>query len=114
QLAVAGGAVVHGMAGEPLRPFADRHGIPVAETQAGKGAVAWDLPLQVGAIGVTGSPAANAIAAEADVVLAVGTRLQDFTTGSHSLFKQARLVCLNVNVFDTPKGRGFELVAAAD
>ena len=113
-LLIAGGGVLYGMASEALRAFADRHGIPVAETQAGKGAVAWDHPLQLGAIGVTGSPAANAIAAEADVVLAVGTRLQDFTTGSHSLFKQARLVCLNVNVFDTLKWRGVELVADAD
>ncbi len=63
--------------------------MPVAETQAGKGALAWDHPLQQGAIGVTGSPAANALAHEADVVLAIGTRLQDFTTGSHTLATQA-------------------------
>ncbi len=70
----------------------------------------WDHPLQAGAIGVTGSPAANALAAEADVVLAVGTRLSDFTTGSHSLFAQARLVNLNVNAFDARKWRGVELI----
>ncbi len=74
------------LAGDALRAFADTHGVPVAETQAGKGALPWDHPLQLGAIGVTGSPAANALARDADVVLAVGTRLQDFTTGSHSLF----------------------------
>ncbi len=72
------------------------HGVPVAETQAGKSALAWDHPLQAGAIGVTGSPAANELARDADCVLAVGTRLQDFTTGSHSLFAQARLVGINV------------------
>ena len=89
-----------------LRAFAEAHGVPVAETQAGKGALPWDHPLQQGAIGVTGSPAANALAADADVVLAVGTRLSDFTTGSHSLFGQARLVNLNVNAFDARKWRG--------
>src|ERR1700740_1032077 len=74
----------------PMRRCADRHGAPVGETQAGKGALAWDHPLQVGAIGVTGSPAANALASDADLVLAVGTRLQDFTTGSNSLFARTR------------------------
>ena len=112
-LLVAGGGVLYGLAGSALRAFAERHGVPVAETQAGKGALAWDHPLQLGAIGVTGSPAANALAAEADVVLAVGTRLQDFTTGSHSLFAQARLVNLNVGAFDAGKWRGVELVADA-
>ncbi|KAB8041921.1 3D-(3,5/4)-trihydroxycyclohexane-1,2-dione acylhydrolase (decyclizing), partial [Janthinobacterium rivuli] len=85
-LIVAGGGVLYGKAGAALRAFAERHGIPVAETQAGKSSLPWDHPLQLGAIGVTGSPAANALAAQADVVLAVGTRLQDFTTGSNSLF----------------------------
>ncbi|MEO8755498.1 MAG: 3D-(3,5/4)-trihydroxycyclohexane-1,2-dione acylhydrolase (decyclizing), partial [Casimicrobiaceae bacterium] len=112
-LLVAGGGVLYGLAADALRAFAEAHGIPVAETQAGKGALPWDHPLQLGAIGVTGSPAANALAAEADVVLAVGTRLSDFTTGSHSLFAQARLVNLNVNAFDARKWRGVELVADA-
>ena len=74
---------------EALARFADAHGVPVAETQAGKGALPWDHPLQAGAIGVTGATAANALARDADVVLAVGTRLQDFTTGSHALFESA-------------------------
>jgi len=112
-LLVAGGGVLYGLAADALRVFADAHGIPVAETQAGKGALPWDHPLQQGAIGVTGSPAANALAAEADVVLAVGTRLSDFTTGSHSLFAQARLVNLNVNAFDARKWRGVEVVGDA-
>jgi 3D-(3,5/4)-trihydroxycyclohexane-1,2-dione acylhydrolase (decyclizing) len=112
-LIIAGGGVLYGLAADALRTFAEKHGVPVAETQAGKGSLPWDHPLQQGAIGVTGSPAANALAAQADVVLAVGTRLQDFTTGSHSLFGQANLVGLNVNVFDALKWRGIGLVADA-
>ncbi|MCC7326456.1 MAG: 3D-(3,5/4)-trihydroxycyclohexane-1,2-dione acylhydrolase (decyclizing) [Burkholderiales bacterium] len=112
-LLIAGGGVLYALATDALRAFAEAHGVPVAETHAGKGALPWDHPLQMGAIGVTGSPAANALAAEADVVLAVGTRLTDFTTGSHSLFGQARLVNLNVNAFDARKWRGVELNADA-
>ena len=102
---VAGGGALYAQATDSLRAFAEAHGVPVAETQAGKGALEWDHPMQLGAIGVTGSPAANAVAREADVVIAVGTRLQDFTTGSHSLFGQARLVSINVNPFDALKWR---------
>ena len=112
-LLIAGGGVLYGLATEALREFVETHAVPVAETQAGKGALPWDHPLQQGAIGVTGSSAANALAREADVVLAVGTRLSDFTTGSHSLFAQARLVNLNVNAFDALKWRAVELVADA-
>ncbi len=112
-LIVAGGGVLYARGSEALRAFAEAHGVPVVETQAGKGALPWDHPLQLGAIGVTGSTAANALAREADVVLAIGTRLQDFTTGSHSLATQARLVSLNVNVFDALKWRGIELLADA-
>jgi 3D-(3,5/4)-trihydroxycyclohexane-1,2-dione acylhydrolase (decyclizing) len=112
-LIVAGGGVLYGEATDMLRGFADGHGVPVAETQAGKGALPWDHPLQLGSIGVTGSIAANALAREADLVLAVGTRLQDFTTGSHSLFGQARLLNLNVNGFDALKLRGLALEADA-
>ena len=112
-LIVAGGGVLYGEATEMLRGFADGHGVPVAETQAGKGALPWDHPLQLGSIGVTGSTAANGLAREADLVLAVGTRLQDFTTGSHSLFSQASLLNLNVNGFDALKLRGLALQADA-
>ena len=112
-LLIAGGGVLYGLATEALRAFVETHAVPVAETQAGKGALPWDHPLQQGAIGVTGSPAANALAREADVVLAVGTRLSDFTTGSHSLFAQAKLVNLNVNAFDALKWRSVELIADA-
>jgi 3D-(3,5/4)-trihydroxycyclohexane-1,2-dione acylhydrolase (decyclizing) len=103
-LLVAGGGVLYGRAGAALRAFAEQHGVPVAETQAGKGALPWNHLLQMGALGVTGSPAANALAARADVVIAVGTRLQDFSTGSNTLFAQAQLLSINVNKFDTLKG----------
>ncbi|MFH1812309.1 MAG: 3D-(3,5/4)-trihydroxycyclohexane-1,2-dione acylhydrolase (decyclizing) [Pseudomonadota bacterium] len=104
-LLVAGGGVHYSQACEALQQFAHRHGIPVAETQAGKGALRWDDPSAVGGLGVTGTGAANALAAEADLVLAVGTRLQDFTTASWSLFHDpgVRLVSLNAAAFDASK-----------
>jgi 3D-(3,5/4)-trihydroxycyclohexane-1,2-dione acylhydrolase (decyclizing) len=108
---IAGGGVLYGGACGALRGFAERHGVPVSETQAGKSSLPWDHPLQLGSIGVTGSPASNALASEADLILAVGTRLQDFTTGSNSLFTGARLVSLNVNPFDVTKARGIPLQA---
>jgi 3D-(3,5/4)-trihydroxycyclohexane-1,2-dione acylhydrolase (decyclizing) len=110
---IAGGGVLYGGACETLRAFAERHGVPVCETQAGKSSLAWDHPLQLGSVGVTGSAASNALASEADLILAVGTRLQDFTTGSNSLFTGARLVSLNVSPFDATKARGVPLQADA-
>ncbi len=114
-LVVAGGGVQYSLANDALRLFAERHGLPVAETQAGKGALPWDHPAAVGAIGVTGSTAANALAAEADVVVAVGTRLGDFTTGSRALFQapDLALVSLNVAPHDAGKHEGQPLVADA-
>jgi 3D-(3,5/4)-trihydroxycyclohexane-1,2-dione acylhydrolase (decyclizing) len=112
-LLVAGGGALYSLAAGALRRFAEAHGVPVAETQAGKGALPWDHPLQAGAVGVTGAPAANGLAREADLVLAVGTRLSDFTTGSHTLFGQARVVGLNVNALDASKWRGLPLQADA-
>ncbi|MDB0565866.1 3D-(3,5/4)-trihydroxycyclohexane-1,2-dione acylhydrolase (decyclizing) [Ralstonia solanacearum] len=112
-LIVAGGGVLYSLAGPTLADFAERHGVPVAESQAGKGALSWQHPLNLGAIGVTGSPAANAAAAQADLIVGVGTRLQDFTTGSHSLFGQARLLSVNVQPFDAHKRGGQALVADA-
>jgi 3D-(3,5/4)-trihydroxycyclohexane-1,2-dione acylhydrolase (decyclizing) len=112
-LIVAGGGVLYAQAGAALAQFAQAHGVPVAETQAGKGSLAWNHPSNVGAIGVTGAPAANDCAREADLVLAVGTRLQDFTTGSHTLFTQARLLSLNVQAFDAHKWHGGALVCDA-
>src|SRR5262249_952435 len=114
-LVVAGGGVHYSFAWDALRALAERRGIPVAETQAGKGALIWDHPCAVGAIGVTGSSAANALAAEADVVLAIGTRLSDFTTASRTLFRnpELRLIQLNVAGYDAAKHSALPLVADA-
>jgi 3D-(3,5/4)-trihydroxycyclohexane-1,2-dione acylhydrolase (decyclizing) len=113
-LVIAGGGVLYSHAAGALAAFAQRHKIPVAETQAGKGALAWDHPFNTGAIGVTGSPAANALAREADLVVAVGTRLQDFTSGSHALLAGARLLSINVQPMDAGKMTGQALVADAE
>lgn len=104
-LIIAGGGVHYSGACELLAQFAHKHGIPVAETQAGKGALRWDHPMNVGSIGVTGSSAANELAADADVIVAIGTRLQDFTTASASLFRNPdrRFVAINVCRFDATK-----------
>jgi 3D-(3,5/4)-trihydroxycyclohexane-1,2-dione acylhydrolase (decyclizing) len=112
---IAGGGVLFSEAERQLAEFAVRHGIPVAETQAGKSSLAHDHPLNLGSVGVTGTGAANAMAEEADVVLAVGTRLQDFTTGSWSLFKGAdrRIVGLNIQPFDAMKHAAQALVCDA-
>jgi 3D-(3,5/4)-trihydroxycyclohexane-1,2-dione acylhydrolase (decyclizing) len=104
-LIIAGGGVHYAGACDALAQFATRHGIPVAETQAGKGALPWDHALNVGSIGVTGSSAANELAAQADVIVAIGTRLQDFTTASHTLFQnpQRRFVSVNICRHDVVK-----------
>ena len=113
-LIVAGGGVLYSDGGPgALRRFVDAHRVPVAETQAGKSALPWDHLLQAGPIGVTGGTAANALAESADVVIAVGTRLQDFTTGSHSLFPQAKIVAINVNAFDALKWRASPILGDA-
>ena len=104
-LLIAGGGVRYSDAGEALGAFCEQTGIPFAETQAGKGTVAWDHALNLGGIGVTGGLAANRIAAQADLVVAVGTRLGDFTTASKSAFAnpEAGIVSINVNAFDAHK-----------
>ncbi len=114
-LIVAGGGVHYSDATATLAAFAERHHIPVAETQAGKSALPHDHPLNMGAIGVTGTSAANKLAAEADLVLAVGTRLQDFTTGSWALFRdsQRSIIGLNVQPFDAGKHHAQPLVCDA-
>jgi 3D-(3,5/4)-trihydroxycyclohexane-1,2-dione acylhydrolase (decyclizing) len=114
-LIVAGGGVVYAEASAALRELAEATGIPVADTQAGKGALAWDHPLSVGGVGATGSPAANALATDADVVLGVGTRYSDFTTASRTVFAdpQVRFVNLNVTGFDAGKHAATALVADA-
>ncbi len=114
-LIIAGGGVHYSDAAAALAAFAGRHGIPVAETQAGKSALPHDNPLNLGSIGVTGTSAANALAAQADVILAVGTRLQDFTTGSWALFQapHRRIIGLNVQSFDAGKHAAQPLIADA-
>lgn len=97
-LIVAGGGVVYSEAERELRAFAAATGIPVADTHAGKGAVPWDHPCAVGGLGSTGSAAANALAAEADVVLGIGTRYSDFTTASHTVFGNPDVAFVNLNV----------------
>lgn len=110
---VAGGGVIHSGAEAVLADFATRHDIPVIETQAGKSALAQAHPMNHGAAGVDGSGAANRAAAAADLVIAIGTRLQDFTTGSRTLFGQARLVGINVQPHDAGKHGAVTLVADA-
>jgi 3D-(3,5/4)-trihydroxycyclohexane-1,2-dione acylhydrolase (decyclizing) len=102
---VAGGGVHYAQATEALASFAEAHNIPVTETQAGKSALPWDHPLNLGPIGVTGGEAANRVCAEADVVIGVGTRFQDFTTGSWGLFANParKLISLNVAAYDAMK-----------
>jgi 3D-(3,5/4)-trihydroxycyclohexane-1,2-dione acylhydrolase (decyclizing) len=113
-LLVAGGGVIYSEGTAALRAFAESTGIPVAETQAGKGSLPYDHPLAVGAIGSTGTTAANRLAAEADVVIGVGTRWSDFTTASRTAFA-AGVTVVNVNVAaaDTGKLAGIAVVADA-
>jgi 3D-(3,5/4)-trihydroxycyclohexane-1,2-dione acylhydrolase (decyclizing) len=112
---VAGGGVHYSGATEDLRQFAETHGIPVAETQAGKSALPWDHPLNLGPIGVTGGEPANRVCAEADLILGVGTRFQDFTTGSWGLFANPKrvLVSLNTAAYDAEKHGAMPIQADA-
>ena len=112
---IAGGGVLYSQASESLAAFAEEHGVPVMETQAGKSALPHDFELNMGSVGVTGTSAANALAEDADVVLAVGTRLQDFTTGSWALFKNAgvKIIGLNVQPFDAAKHNALPMVGDA-
>jgi 3D-(3,5/4)-trihydroxycyclohexane-1,2-dione acylhydrolase (decyclizing) len=112
---VAGGGVHYSDATAELAAFAEAHNIPVAETQAGKSALPWDHPLNLGPIGVTGGEAANSVCAEADLVIGVGTRFQDFTTGSWSLFANPdrKIACLNVAAYDAMKHGAMPLLADA-
>ena len=114
-LIVAGGGVRWSLAEDELRGFAERHGIPVVETVAGRTSLTADHPLNCGPVGVTGCAAANALAADADTVLAVGTRLGDFVTGSWTLFagEEVRVIGLNAARFDATKHRCMPLVADA-
>ncbi|MGH3713387.1 MAG: 3D-(3,5/4)-trihydroxycyclohexane-1,2-dione acylhydrolase (decyclizing) [Micromonosporaceae bacterium] len=114
-LIVAGGGVIYSEATGALRSFVEATGIPVAETQAGKGSLPYDHPCSVGAIGATGTTAANALAREADVVLGIGTRYSDFTTASRSAFQHpgVRFFNLNIASFDAAKHSGLALFGDA-
>ena len=114
-LIIAGGGVLYSQASDELAKFAETAGIPVCETQGGKSSLPDNHRLNMAAVGVTGTSAANRLAEEADVVLAVGTRLQDFTTGSWALFKNSgkTIIGLNVQPFDAGKHRALPLVADA-
>ncbi|MBK1793272.1 3D-(3,5/4)-trihydroxycyclohexane-1,2-dione acylhydrolase (decyclizing) [Devosia sp. WQ 349] len=112
---ISGGGVLYSGATEALRSLAETHGVPVLETQAGKSSLPHSHPLNMGSVGVTGSSASNQLAEAADVVLAVGTRLQDFTTGSWALFKNpnVKFIGLNVAAPDAAKHRALPLVSDA-
>jgi len=114
-LIVAGGGVIYSEATEALSRFAALTGIPVAETQAGKGALCYDHGQALGAIGVTGTPGANITAREADLVIGIGTRYSDFTTASKTAFQnpEVRFININVTAFDAFKHAGLALVADA-
>ena len=112
---VCGGGVLYSDAERELIDFCARRGVPVTETQSGKSAIPADHPLAMGAVGVTGTGAANALAAEADVIVGVGTRLADFITGSWALFKNPdrRFIGINVQPFDALKHRALPVVGDA-
>ena len=113
-LIIAGGGVLYSAAEGMLEQLARATGIPVTETQAGRGALNWEHPQSLGAIGVTGTSAANAAATAADVVLAIGTRLQDFTTASRTLFaKCTRFLHVNVNAYDAHKHDSIAIIGDA-
>jgi 3D-(3,5/4)-trihydroxycyclohexane-1,2-dione acylhydrolase (decyclizing) len=112
---LAGGGVLYSQATKELAAFAEAHGIPVVVTQAGKSAIDETHPLALGSVGVTGTSAANAIAEETDLVIAVGTRCQDFTTGSWALFKNEKLAMIGLNIaaYDALKHNSHPLVTDA-
>ncbi|WP_045076559.1 3D-(3,5/4)-trihydroxycyclohexane-1,2-dione acylhydrolase (decyclizing) [Psychromicrobium lacuslunae] len=114
-LIIAGGGVLYAFADDQLQALAEETGIPVANTQAGVGVLAWDHPQSLGAIGSTGSTAANVLAAEADLVIGIGTRYEDFTTASRTAFQNPELRFVNINIaaFDAYK-LGATLPVVAD
>jgi 3D-(3,5/4)-trihydroxycyclohexane-1,2-dione acylhydrolase (decyclizing) len=112
---VSGGGTIYSEATEALRRFAEQTGIPVGETQAGKGSLPYDHPCSLGAVGATGTFAANRAAREADLVIGVGTRWSDFTTASKTAFQNPEVRFVNINVadFDAHKHTGLALVGDA-
>jgi 3D-(3,5/4)-trihydroxycyclohexane-1,2-dione acylhydrolase (decyclizing) len=113
-LIISGGGVRYSAAEDALAAFAESHGLPVSETVAGKGTLTHYHKMHVGPVGILGSTSANALAEEADVILAVGTRLQDFTTGSWTLFgKEAKFISINAARWDATKHRALAVVGDA-
>ena len=114
-LIIAGGGVTYAEASAELDAFARATGIPVADTHAGKGAVSWDHPNSVGGVGSTGTPVANKLARDADVIIGVGTRYSDFTTASKTAFQnpEVRFVNINVAAFDAYKEAALPIIADA-
>jgi 3D-(3,5/4)-trihydroxycyclohexane-1,2-dione acylhydrolase (decyclizing) len=114
-LIVAGGGVLYSSAEQTLLNFARTHNLPLVETQAGKGAVDWEEPLHFGSPGVTGTGCGNELAAKADLVIGVGTRFQDFTTGSWTVFSAPgrKLLSINIHGYDAQKRAAQPLVSDA-
>jgi len=114
-LIIAGGGVIYSEATQTLRQFVDQTGIPVGETMAGKGSLRYDHPLCVGAVGATGTLAANRLAKDADVIIGIGTRYSDFTTASKTAFQNPDVRFININVaeFDAYKHNALPLVGDA-
>jgi 3D-(3,5/4)-trihydroxycyclohexane-1,2-dione acylhydrolase (decyclizing) len=114
-LIVAGGGVIYSEASQTLNELASQTGIPVVETQAGKGSLPYDHPQALGAIGVTGTPGANVLARKADLIIGIGTRYSDFTTASQTAFQNpsVRFVNVNVSEFDAGKQAALPLIGDA-
>lgn len=114
-LIIAGGGVIYSEATEILRQFVEQTGIPVGETMAGKGSLRYDQPLCMGAVGATGTLAANRLAKEADLVIGIGTRYSDFTTASKTAFQHpdVRFININVTEFDAFKHHALPLIGDA-
>jgi len=113
-LIIAGGGVIYSEATETLRQFVDQTGIPVGETMAGKGSLRYDHPLNMGAIGVTGTLAANRMAREADLIIGIGTRYSDFTTASKTAFQNPQVHFININVAEFDAHKHFALPLVGD
>lgn len=113
-LLIAGGGVRYSLAEQAVADFAVKRGLPIVETIAGKGSVTHDHPAHAGPLGIVGSTSANALAEEADIVLAIGTRLQDFATGSWTAFRRdAKFIAINAARFDAVKHRSLAVVGDA-
>ena len=111
---IAGGGIHYSLATKELEDFSNNLLIPIGETQAGKGAIPWENPMNVGSVGVTGGSACNELLKEADLIIAIGTRLGDFITGSRTLFNsEATLLSINVSAYDSIKHRALSLVGDA-